>query len=246
MEIHHHPEPGKKNFKEYFLEFLMIFLAVTLGFFAENLREHFAQNSSTKEYLEACRDELLQQQQLFDRYKGVYQRQIVACDSIKSIFFSKQENSKIDVVKRFLVPSVTQTEIPFNTSSYDQMVSAGALRFIGNIDLRDSLATYKGQIEILKNFNARFLQTLFEYMNSVARLIDFHDLVAADTSISYDQARHNPQMQDFDPLTNDQRREIVFFFETHIAQGQSNLKLIRKLEISNKRLLEMVNDQIDN
>ena len=37
MEVHHHPEvPHKsKSWKEYFLEFLMIFLAVTLGFFAE-------------------------------------------------------------------------------------------------------------------------------------------------------------------------------------------------------------------
>ncbi len=33
MEVHHHPQVEKKNFKEYFLEFLMIFLAVTLGFF---------------------------------------------------------------------------------------------------------------------------------------------------------------------------------------------------------------------
>ena len=49
MEVHHHPhvenlpagQAGKK-FKEYFLEFLMVFLAVTLGFFAEGLREHIA------------------------------------------------------------------------------------------------------------------------------------------------------------------------------------------------------------
>jgi len=40
MEMHHHPDlhRKKKNWKEYFLEFLMIFLAVTLGFFAETMR----------------------------------------------------------------------------------------------------------------------------------------------------------------------------------------------------------------
>jgi cell division protein FtsB len=38
MEVHHHPHVEKKNFKEYFLEFLMIFLAVTMGFFAESIR----------------------------------------------------------------------------------------------------------------------------------------------------------------------------------------------------------------
>jgi hypothetical protein len=31
MEVHHHPHVGKKNFKEYLLEGLMIFLAVTLA-----------------------------------------------------------------------------------------------------------------------------------------------------------------------------------------------------------------------
>ncbi|HEY4875714.1 MAG TPA: hypothetical protein VIH86_09100 [Puia sp.] len=41
MEVHHHPDVHhqRKRFKEYFLEFLMIFLAVTMGFFAESLRE---------------------------------------------------------------------------------------------------------------------------------------------------------------------------------------------------------------
>ena len=33
MEVHYYPQVEKKNFKEYFLEFLMIFLAVTMGFF---------------------------------------------------------------------------------------------------------------------------------------------------------------------------------------------------------------------
>jgi len=38
MEVHHHPDPHhkKKHLKEYFLEFLMIFLAVSMGFVAEN------------------------------------------------------------------------------------------------------------------------------------------------------------------------------------------------------------------
>jgi len=38
MEVHH-PHVEKKRFKEYFLEFIMIFLAVTMGFFAETIRE---------------------------------------------------------------------------------------------------------------------------------------------------------------------------------------------------------------
>ena len=51
MEVHHHSQVEKKNFKEYFLEFLMIFLAVTLGFFAENLREYFSDRQKENQFM---------------------------------------------------------------------------------------------------------------------------------------------------------------------------------------------------
>jgi hypothetical protein len=51
MEVHHHPSVEKKNFKEYFFEFIMIFLAVTLGFFAETIREKITENHREKIYI---------------------------------------------------------------------------------------------------------------------------------------------------------------------------------------------------
>ena len=38
MEVHHHSHHPKK-WKEYLTEFLMLFLAVSMGFIAENVRE---------------------------------------------------------------------------------------------------------------------------------------------------------------------------------------------------------------
>ena len=38
MEVHH--PTYKKKWSEYIIEFIMLFAAVTLGFFAENLREY--------------------------------------------------------------------------------------------------------------------------------------------------------------------------------------------------------------
>lgn len=51
MEVHHHPHVEKKKFKEYFFEFLMIFLAVSMGFIAENIREHLSDRSKEKRYV---------------------------------------------------------------------------------------------------------------------------------------------------------------------------------------------------
>jgi hypothetical protein len=58
MEVHHHPHIEKKGFKEYFLEFLMIFLAVTLGFFAESYREYLSDRSKEKEYISSLLEDI--------------------------------------------------------------------------------------------------------------------------------------------------------------------------------------------
>jgi len=53
MEVHHpHLEHKEKPWKEYLLEGLMIFLAVTMGFIAENLREHLSEQNKKKDLLE--------------------------------------------------------------------------------------------------------------------------------------------------------------------------------------------------
>ena len=56
MEVHHHPEVEKKTFKEYLLEGLMIFIAVMMGFIAENIRE----NITNKEHARQLTSQLVQ------------------------------------------------------------------------------------------------------------------------------------------------------------------------------------------
>jgi hypothetical protein len=56
MEVHHHPEIEKKGVKEYLLEGFMIFIAVMMGFFAENIRE----NISNREHARQLTSQLVQ------------------------------------------------------------------------------------------------------------------------------------------------------------------------------------------
>jgi len=50
MEVHHHAHTSRKKWTHYFWEFLMLFLAVTLGFFVENQREHYVEHKRAKIY----------------------------------------------------------------------------------------------------------------------------------------------------------------------------------------------------
>ena len=52
MEVHHHSHHPKK-WKEYVTEFLMLFLAVSMGFVAENLREKHVENERAEELIHA-------------------------------------------------------------------------------------------------------------------------------------------------------------------------------------------------
>ena len=55
MEVHKHPHhvTHKKKWTEYLLEFFMLFLAVFLGFVAENIRENSVERHREKEYMES-------------------------------------------------------------------------------------------------------------------------------------------------------------------------------------------------
>src|SRR5580698_2268235 len=60
MEVHHHPDlhHKPKPWKEYLLEYLMIFLAVMTGFFAESYREHLGDRSKETEYMRSMVQDL--------------------------------------------------------------------------------------------------------------------------------------------------------------------------------------------
>lgn len=57
MEVHH-KNHNPKNFKEYITEFLMLFTAVTLGFFVENMREHYVEDKRGVTYAHRLLEDL--------------------------------------------------------------------------------------------------------------------------------------------------------------------------------------------
>src|ERR1700685_3716080 len=82
MEVHHHPNVEKKNFKEYFLEFLMIFLAVTMGFFAESYREHIVEHDREKRYMENLYHDLIKDSASIQIELRLRKLEILSCSSL--------------------------------------------------------------------------------------------------------------------------------------------------------------------
>jgi len=67
---HLHKTPGH-GWKHYFFEFLMLFLAVTLGFLAENQREHYVERQREKQFAQLLLADLKKDAQWMDEVIGI-------------------------------------------------------------------------------------------------------------------------------------------------------------------------------
>jgi hypothetical protein len=105
MEVHHHPEVEKKGLKEYLLEGLMIFIAVMMGFIAENIREDI----TNKEHARQLTSQLVQdlKADTAQLNKAInFQEQIVrANDSLFTL--SQQPLAKVDLkeIQKLIITS---------------------------------------------------------------------------------------------------------------------------------------------
>ncbi len=145
MEVHHHPKVEKKNFKEYFLEFLMIFLAVTLGFFAEGLREHLVNIKKEKQYIISVKEDLLTDTSYLSRLIPRAQLQLHKLDSL-CILLNLAANSNTYNIHRLYYLNFRHSFglILFeqNERTISQIKSTGAFNLIENKECKDSITFY--------------------------------------------------------------------------------------------------------
>jgi K+-sensing histidine kinase KdpD len=86
MEVHHHSHKPK-NWKEYITEFIMLFAAVTLGFLAENLREHQIINHRIEQNEKAILKDLEADSSEIARVLDVEDKSIYTFNKINHLFY---------------------------------------------------------------------------------------------------------------------------------------------------------------
>jgi hypothetical protein len=142
MEVHHHPHVEKKNFKEYLLEGLMIFLAVTLGFFAENIREVYKEHEIANTYAGEMVQDLTADTAQLHAYIRYTSFATTAIDTFLQLF-NKAAPKDIPSGKLYwygLFGAAFRSFRP-NDAAFQQMKSSGSLRFL-NASIAQKIAQY--------------------------------------------------------------------------------------------------------
>jgi len=167
MEVHHHSHKPK-NWKEYITEFIMLFAAVTLGFFAENVREHQIIEHKTQQNLESIildlkKDSILIQ----DRIKE-YENASVYLNKLNDVFVEYQvnnlpKNEYLDSVLLISDSLIFGTSFYINNSSYKNTIASGSFSNINSIELKRTISNYYEVYGAKLNDNNKILDDVAEY-----------------------------------------------------------------------------------
>mgnify|MGYP003423256284 FL=1 len=148
MEVHHHSHTARKKWTHYFWEFLMLFLAVSLGFYAENTREGILHKKEVKTQLNSMLSDLQSDMILFDSVTDRNSYGAQMADSLVELLHSDITNTtEIYFAARTVTANLGYYYV--NSKSFDQLKSAGMLRYIKNKELLDSVGTYYASFQWL-------------------------------------------------------------------------------------------------
>jgi len=143
MEVHAHSHShGKKTWKNYFWEFLMLFLAVFCGFLAENQREHYVEHQREKQFIQTLLQDLGNDTVNFNRSISVFKSNVERFDSLKASI--KDPQTQEDILNAYKASTLPQSFSSFNYSdrTIEQLRSAGNFRLIRNSAVSDALIEY--------------------------------------------------------------------------------------------------------
>jgi len=153
MEVHHHPqlEHKPKPWKEYLLEYLMIFLAVMTGFFAESYREHLNERSKEYEYVVNIRKDLVAEKNNLNIWIPSIYARVSKFDTLIS-YLETQGPVKDGGNMYFLARLSTRNAI-FEPSDNTilEMKSSGNLRLIRSRDIVNNLMNIERLLEQYRN-----------------------------------------------------------------------------------------------
>ena len=144
MEVHHHSHHPKK-WKEYITEFLMLFLAVSLGFMAENIREHQIEKHREISYLKNVHEDL---QLDIKSMENVINQNTIRLKVMDTLFLALNNNTITNEDLYYYIRNLA-LRATFESShvGLDQIKSAGGLRMAKNKEIIIGIQEYERMLD---------------------------------------------------------------------------------------------------
>ena len=244
MEVHHHPHVGKKNVKEYILEGLMIFIAVSMGFAAESLREHLVNNEREHSYMVSFYNDLNNDQHDLPKLiSNIIQQQILPAKSLPVLFRKSTKNTEADSIYFFFRKLIRQQGLRgfITDRTIEQIKNAGEMRLITNKQISDSLIDYYKDIiftEYLQQSLLSYKAKLWDNLPLVLKSEDYSRTIDSLNSVFI--APEHSYLLNTDPLNVNR---LLIQVEEIGALSLTIKRSIEKVLRKNSSIKNLIEDQ---
>ncbi|HUS01692.1 MAG TPA: hypothetical protein VMY77_08195 [Chitinophagaceae bacterium] len=174
MEVHKHPHhlTHKKKWSEYLLEFVMLFLAVFLGFTAENLREHKVERHREKDYVSSMISDLKTDTLHISENIRVRVQKRQMIDSLLEYLKAPDPNAYGTFIYFFGRRLTRATRFQSNDRTIQQLKSSGSMRLIKSQKASDAIMAYTLGVERIYYGQEREDQELYQVSSLLKKLLD--------------------------------------------------------------------------
>ena len=176
MEVHHHPDlhHRRKKFKEYLLEFVMIFLAVTMGFIAENVREGIGDREKERHYVESLVNNLKDDTASF---ASAIAENMQKADSLQKMVLLSRKNVADTAVRKALYHYISWASyvsiFRSNDATMMQLKNSDGFRYIRRDHVADSIANYDNEMKIVYSAEELYIKIGQEADDAAEEVLDF-------------------------------------------------------------------------
>ncbi len=186
MEVHKHPHhvTHKKKWGEYLLEFFMLFLAVFLGFVAENIREHVVERHREEEFIASEIHDLKLDTAQLSFLIARHQLKILQLDTLINLLRLPSRNSYLNDIYFLARSSTLNPGFNYDDGTVQQLKNSGGLRLIKNKTVADSIMVYDGSINFIREQDRLVGVTATEFRSHAAEIFDpivFYEIMKGTT-----------------------------------------------------------------
>ena len=194
MEVHHHPQLHEtKKWKAYFLEFLMIFLAVTMGFVAENIREGLTNQKKEKHYLLSLAEDIKSDTAQLANYIRFKINVMGYCDSLLFIISHTNVFKNSNGFYKYSREMARYVRYYPSDRTIGQLKNGGSMHLITNWHLSNAIADYYSKNKFMEEIDQELNDETTRYRRYLIDLLDLS---------SYDQLNKPGSFMDNNPETN--------------------------------------------
>ncbi len=187
MEVHHHSHTHPSKFLHYFWEFLMLFLAVSCGFFAEYQLEKKVERHRERQYIISLVDDMSADTLLLGlRATGVTASRISRADSLWKWMYSENRSSLSNKIFLETAEAFRHGKYKFHDRTIVQLKNAGGMRLIHNEKVIDTIYEYYKEVGGIEGFDDAIHEYIEKLIAITSELFDAHDWAMANLTRKID------------------------------------------------------------